>query len=112
MVHRGRPVAAHRAVRSLPSDPWSERPAQPGDRRMESRTSEQGSARMRWIRTTLAVVVGVVALVCLLCSVIGFWARNTLFDETKVASAAETALDDPAVTDALAVRLTDRVMTA
>ena len=60
----------------------------------------------------MAAVLGVIAVVGLLCSVIGFWARDTVFDETEVASAVEAALDEPAVTDALAARLADSVMTA
>jgi hypothetical protein len=67
---------------------------------------------MKWVRTILSAVVGVIAVVALLCSVIGFWARDTIFDESEVAGAVESALDEPGVTDALAVRLTDTVMSA
>jgi hypothetical protein len=67
---------------------------------------------MKWVRTVLSAVVGVIAVVALLCSVIGFWARDTIFDESEVAGAVESALDEPGVTDALAVRLTDTVMSA
>ncbi len=67
---------------------------------------------MKWVRTVLAGIVGVIAVVALLLSVIGFWARGTIFDESEVAGAVESALDEPGVTDALAVRLTDTVMSA
>ena len=40
---------------------------------------------MKWVRTIGAAILGVIAVVGLLCSVIGFWARNTVFDETEVA---------------------------
>ena len=62
---------------------------------------------MKWVRTVLAGIVGVIAVVALLLSVIGFWACDTIFDESEVAGAVESALDEPGVTDALAVRLTD-----
>jgi hypothetical protein len=67
---------------------------------------------MKWLRTILAAILGVIAVVGLLCSVIGFWARDTVFDESEVAGAVEAALDEPGVTDALAARLTDTVMSA
>jgi hypothetical protein len=67
---------------------------------------------MKWIRPVLAAVVGVIAVAGLLCSVVGFWARGTVFDESEVAAAVGSALDEPGVTDALAVRLTDSVVTA
>ena len=67
---------------------------------------------MKWLRTILAAILGVIAVVGLLCSVIGFWARDTVFDESEVAGAVQAALDEPGVTDALAVRLTDTVMSA
>jgi hypothetical protein len=67
---------------------------------------------MKWVRTVVAAIVGVIAVVGLLLSVIGFWARGTVFDESEVAAAVESALDEPGVTDALAVRLTDSVMSA
>ncbi|HEX6658080.1 MAG TPA: hypothetical protein VF065_08360, partial [Ilumatobacter sp.] len=67
---------------------------------------------MRWVRTIGAVVLGVIAVIGLLCSVVGFWARDTVFDETEVAGAVESAIDEPGVTDALAARLTESVMSA
>jgi hypothetical protein len=67
---------------------------------------------MKWVRTIGAVVLGVIAVVGLLCSVVGFWARDTVFDEAEVAGAVESAIDQPGVTDALAARLTASVMSA
>ena len=67
---------------------------------------------MRWVRTIGAAVLGVIAVVGLLASVVGFWARGTVFDESEVARAVEAAVEEPGVTDALAVRLTDTVITA
>jgi hypothetical protein len=67
---------------------------------------------MKWVRTIGAAILGVIAVLGLLCSVIGFWARDTVFDETEVAASVEAAIQEPGVTDALATRLTDRVMSA
>lgn len=67
---------------------------------------------MKWVRTVAAAVLGVIAVVGLLCSVVGFWARGTVFDESEVAGAVEAAIEEPGVTDALATRLTDSVMSA
>jgi len=64
------------------------------------------------LRTTLAVIAGCLALICLVASVVGVWARNTVFDSERVASAVGEALEQPEVTDALATRITDEVMTA
>ena len=67
---------------------------------------------MKWVRAIGSVVLGVIAVIGLLCSVIGFWARDTVFDEGEVAGAVESAIEEPAVTDALAARLTASVMSA
>jgi hypothetical protein len=67
---------------------------------------------MKWVRTIGAVILGVIAVIGLLCSVIGFWARGTVLDEGEVAGAVESAIEEPGVTDALAARLTASVMSA
>ena len=67
---------------------------------------------MKWVRTIGAAILGVIAVVGLLASVVGFWARDTVFDESEVAGAVESAIEEPAVTDALAARLTESVMSA
>jgi hypothetical protein len=67
---------------------------------------------MKWVRTIGAAILGVIAVVGLVCSVIGFWVRDTVFDETEVAGAVESAVETPAVTDALAARLAASVVSA
>jgi hypothetical protein len=59
------------------------------------------------VRSIATVLVGLVAVVGLLTSVIALWARDVLFDSSEVAAAAESALAEPEVTAALATRLTD-----
>lgn len=59
------------------------------------------------LRSLATVLVGLVAVVGLLTSVVGLWARDVLFDSSEVAAAAESALAEPEVTAALAKRLTD-----
>ena len=67
---------------------------------------------MRWVRAVAAAILGVIAVVGLLASVVGLWARDTVFDETEVSAAVEAAIEEPGVTDALATRLAGNVMTA
>lgn len=67
---------------------------------------------MRWVRAVAAAILGVIAVVGLLASVVGLWARDTVFDETEVSAAVEAAVEEPGVTDALATRLAGNVMTA
>lgn len=59
------------------------------------------------LRSIATVLVGLVAVVGLLTSVVALWARDVLFDSSEVAAAAESALAEPEVTAALAARLTD-----
>ena len=66
---------------------------------------------MKWVRTIAAAILGVIAVVGLLASVVGFWARDTVFDESEVAGAVEAAVEEPGVTDALSARLADSIMT-
>jgi hypothetical protein len=58
------------------------------------------------------VIAGTLALICLIASVVAVWAQNTVFDSERVANAVGDALDEPEVTDALATRITDEVMSA
>ena len=60
-------------------------------------------------RSVLAGVVAVVAIVGVLTSVVTIWAQRVLFDSASVVRAVDSALDDPEVTGALAVYLTDQV---
>ena len=59
------------------------------------------------LRSIASVLVGLVAVVGLLTSVVALWARDVLFDSAEVAAAAESALAEPEVTAALATMLTD-----
>ncbi|MDO9174906.1 MAG: hypothetical protein Q7V62_08870, partial [Actinomycetota bacterium] len=63
-------------------------------------------------RSILSVCFGIVALVGLVASVVAIWARSVLADPSSVSGAVEVALEDPAVTDALAVHLTDQLLVA
>ena len=63
------------------------------------------------IRAVLAGIVGTIAVISLLASVVAVWARWVVFNDDAIANAAEQAIAQPEVTDALAVRLTDEVFT-
>lgn len=64
------------------------------------------------LRSVGAVLVGTVAVLGLLVSVLGLWARDVLFDSREVGRAVERTLAEPAVTDALAARITTEVFAA
>ncbi|HTH06611.1 MAG TPA: hypothetical protein VL916_12105, partial [Ilumatobacteraceae bacterium] len=81
-----------------------------GDRRLARRAAQEGGTRMKWVRSIAAAILGVIAVLGLLASVVGFWARDTVFDESEVAGAVEAAIEEPGVTDALAARLADSIM--
>ena len=59
-------------------------------------------------RSALAVVLGVIAVVAVLASVLGTWARSSIYDSDAVAQAVDNALRDPDLIDALASDLTDQ----
>lgn len=63
-------------------------------------------------RSALAALFGVIAVVGVLASVLGTWARTSVYDSDAVARAVDNAMQDPQVIDALAVRLTDQLLTA
>lgn len=67
---------------------------------------------MKRVRTVLAVLAGLLAVIGLLVSVVAVWARNTVFDSSKVAGAVGLALEEPEVIDGLATRITDQVFEA
>lgn len=69
-------------------------------------------ARPHRSRTALAVLLGVIAVVAVLASVLGTWARSSIYDSDAVAHAVDNALRDPEVIDALATHLTDQLMEA
>lgn len=63
-------------------------------------------------RSILALVLGLIAVVAMLASVLGTWARSSIYDSDAVARAVDNALRDPEVIDALATRLTDQLLDA
>ena len=67
---------------------------------------------MKRVRAVLAVLVGVLAVVGLLVSIVAVWARNTVFDSSRVSGAVGLALEEPEVIDGLATRITDQVFQA
>ena len=69
-------------------------------------------ARPHRSRSALALLLGVIAVVAVLASVLGTWARSSIYDSDAVAKAVDNALRDPAVIDALATHLTDQLMEA
>ncbi len=69
-------------------------------------------ARRHRSRSALAVLLGVIAVVAVLASVLGTWARSSIYDSDAVAHAVDNALRDPEVIDALATHLTDQLMEA
>jgi hypothetical protein len=69
-------------------------------------------ARRRPVRTVFAALVGIIAILGLLTSVIALWAKDTLFDSASVAAAVDNAMQQPEVTDAMAVYLTDQILVA
>ena len=75
----------------------------------EAASSPSSPTRLRSIAVG---ALGVLAVIGVLASTIGLWARVTLFDSDKVASAAGATLDDPEVVSALATYLTDQVFLA
>ena len=60
----------------------------------------------------MSAVLGVLAVVGLLATILGSWARSSIYDTDTVAAAVDSALQDPAVIDALATRLTDQLIEA
>jgi hypothetical protein len=80
-------------------------------------TEEAAASRGRawWgprARTVLTGLTGILAIVGLLASVVGLWAKNVLLDSSNVAAAVENALDEPEVTRALATYITDETFRA
>lgn len=64
------------------------------------------------IRTLVAVLAGILAVVGLFASTIAVWARGTLFDSDEVAKAAESALEQPEAAASMASYVTTQVFTA
>ncbi len=83
-----------------------------GDIRAETGVTAKQRVRKHRVRRTMSVLVGLVAIVALIASVVAVWARGVLFNSETVASAADTALQQPEVIDSMATYLTDQVMVA
>jgi hypothetical protein len=64
------------------------------------------------LRSVFALIVGIVGVIGVLASVIGVWAHQVLFDPEPISRAADQALQEPEVVDALAAFLTDQVLAA
>ena len=80
---------------------------------MNARAAGTGAVRggVRKGRSVLAGMLAVIAVIGVLASVIAVWAQNVLFDSDSMVSAVNSALDEPEVTDALAVYVTDQIFT-
>lgn len=71
---------------------------------------EPKKTRKHLVRRTFSVLIGIVAIVGLIASVVAVWARGVLFDSETVAKAADTALQQPETIDSMATYLTDQVL--
>lgn len=74
-----------------------------------AKTTERVRRRGGKVRSVFAAVVAVIAILGVLTSVVTIWAQRVLFDSASMVRAVDSALDDPEVTNALAVYLTDQV---
>jgi hypothetical protein len=89
---------------AIPADVPAVAPVAPVAEVPDHRTSK--------VRAVFAGLLGVLAIIALVASVVTVWAKNTVFDSKKVASAVDAALQDPAVTSAAGVYLTEQIFTA
>jgi hypothetical protein len=74
-------------------------------------TSAPAETAPRW-RSIASTICGVLAVLFLTLSLVGIWARVTVFDSSKVSDIVADALDDPTVTSGLATWVTDQVFAA
>ncbi|MEX0846657.1 MAG: hypothetical protein WD023_02675 [Ilumatobacteraceae bacterium] len=74
-------------------------------------TTRTRSRRLGRGRSVVAGLLAVIAVLGVLASVIAVWAQNVLFDADSMVTAVNTALDEPEVTDAMAVYVTDQIFT-
>jgi hypothetical protein len=77
----------------------------------EEPTDPESRQRRRW-RSWLSLVVGILACISLLASVIGVWTYRTLFDTDKWIERVAELPTNPQVADALATRVTDELFAA
>jgi hypothetical protein len=74
-------------------------------------TSAPAATGPRW-RGIASGICGVLAVLFLTLSLVGIWARVTVFDSSKVSDIVADTLDDPTVTSGLATWVTEQVFTA
>jgi hypothetical protein len=84
----------------------------PADSRVAVEQPVVVDPRASKVRAVFAGLLGVLAIIALVASVVTVWARNTVFNSQKVAHAVDVALQDPAVTSAAGVYLTNQIFTA
>lgn len=63
-------------------------------------------------RTALSIVAGVLAIVCLMVSLLSMWIRSTLLDTDKFTDSVAAALEQPEVTASLARVITEQITEA
>ncbi|HET6949774.1 MAG TPA: hypothetical protein VFI47_05345 [Acidimicrobiales bacterium] len=64
-----------------------------------------------WWRRTVAALLVALACVVLVAAVVGIWARRNFLDTDRFVDRAGPLIEEPAVQQALAARLTEQVMT-
>jgi hypothetical protein len=76
-------------------------------------TTETNQERRRGSRSRSVLVVVLVVLTCIsmLVAIVGLWARRNVLDTNRFVDRVDALAADPAVQEALAVRLTDELMT-
>jgi len=67
--------------------------------------------RLGRTRSVLSVIVGVIAVIGLLATVIGVWVRAVLTDSDRIGTAVEDALRQPEVNEALAAYVNNQIFT-
>jgi hypothetical protein len=63
-----------------------------------------------WLRRTVAALLVALACVVLVAAVIGIWARRNFLDTGRFVDRAGPLIEEPAVQQALAARLTEQLM--
>ena len=75
-------------------------------------SSEGGSGRPKRWRGILAGILVVLTALNVVASTLGVWTKRTLANPDKYVALVAPLAQDPAITDALALKLTDQVFTA
>ena len=78
----------------------------------EAKSSETRRARRGKLRRALVVILVVLTSLSVLASVVGVWVNRTVWNTDSYLKLVTPLAEDPAVTNALAVRLTDEVFQA